>query len=111
MGDGRAGPLGYFLLRCTLFNKRNVRSVTVTKILYGMTSLVLCFVMTTSAAETEDVAADGAKLYQTNCAQCHGAELQGGNAQSLVDGVWQFGAGKWGMASTIQQGITHLGMP
>ncbi len=32
-----------------------------------------------------------ATLYQTNCARCHGANLQGGNAQSLVDDIWQFG--------------------
>jgi glucose/arabinose dehydrogenase len=63
------------------------------------------------AAGPAAAGSEGAALYQSNCAQCHGAELQGGNAQSLVDGVWQFGGGPWGMANTIQQGITHLGMP
>jgi glucose/arabinose dehydrogenase len=75
-----------------------------------LVSLALCLVSTAVLAETE-ATPNGDALYQTNCAQCHGAELQGGNAQSLVDGVWQFGGGRWGMASTIQQGITHLGMP
>ena len=37
-------------------------------------------------------AQDGAQLYGQNCAQCHGANLTGGNAASLVDGIWQFGA-------------------
>jgi hypothetical protein len=36
-------------------------------------------------------AQDGAALYQQNCAQCHGSDLNGGNATSLVDGIWQFG--------------------
>ena len=34
-----------------------------------------------------------AKIYAASCASCHGPEMQGGNAQSLVDGVWQFGDG------------------
>ena len=38
-------------------------------------------------------AQNGAELYQQNCAQCHGADLMGGNATSLVDKIWQFGDG------------------
>ncbi|GMV91488.1 MAG: hypothetical protein AMXMBFR82_12660 [Candidatus Hydrogenedentota bacterium] len=54
---------------------------------------------------------DGAALYKQYCAQCHGAELQGGNAQSMVDGVWQFGEGAGYMFRNTKHGITHLGMP
>ncbi|NUM55616.1 MAG: PQQ-dependent sugar dehydrogenase [Candidatus Hydrogenedentes bacterium] len=53
----------------------------------------------------------GAALYQQFCAQCHGADLRGGNAQSMVDGVWQFGDGKWYLTSNVKHGITDLGMP
>ena len=53
----------------------------------------------------------GAALYQQHCAQCHGAEMQGGNAQSLVDGIWQFGAEDGYVTRNIKFGITHLGMP
>jgi len=74
----------------------------------GCYLVCLSVAFTTAAVAAES---DGEALYQKNCAQCHGAQLQGGNAQSLVDGIWQFGGGKWGMAATIQQGITHLGMP
>jgi glucose/arabinose dehydrogenase len=51
---------------------------------------------------------DGAELYQTYCAQCHGADLQGGNAQSLVDGIWQHGGDAY---RSIANGLTHVGMP
>lgn len=54
---------------------------------------------------------DGRALYQQYCAQCHGAELRGGNAQSLVDGIWSFGAGKGYVSRNVKHGITHLGMP
>ncbi len=53
----------------------------------------------------------GEKLFQTNCAQCHGADLTGGNAQSLIDGVWQFGDENSYITRNIKFGIQHLGMP
>ncbi len=59
----------------------------------------------------ESSAQDGAALYQQNCAQCHGADLKGGNATSLVDGVWQFGAKNNYIFRNIKFGIAHLGMP
>ncbi|WP_319500106.1 PQQ-dependent sugar dehydrogenase [uncultured Draconibacterium sp.] len=56
-------------------------------------------------------AQDGAQLYGQNCASCHGANLGGGNAASLVDGIWQFGAEDGYVFRNIKFGITHLGMP
>ncbi|MDX8337624.1 PQQ-dependent sugar dehydrogenase [Draconibacterium sp. IB214405] len=56
-------------------------------------------------------AQDGAKLYGQNCASCHGANLGGGNAASLVDGIWQFGAEDGYVFRNIKFGIAHLGMP
>ncbi|HDR51430.1 MAG TPA: cytochrome c [Mariniphaga anaerophila] len=54
---------------------------------------------------------NGAALYQQHCAQCHGADLLGGNASSLINGVWQFGAGDSYVMRNIKHGIPHLGMP
>ncbi|HRK35949.1 MAG TPA: cytochrome c, partial [Candidatus Hydrogenedentes bacterium] len=56
-------------------------------------------------------APDGQALYQQFCAQCHGADLRGGNAQSMVDGVWQYGEGTGYITRNIKHGITDLGMP
>lgn len=64
-----------------------------------------------SVACVAQEAPDGEALYNQYCAQCHGAELQGGNAQSMVDGVWQFGEGAGYMFRNTKHGITHLGMP
>ena len=41
----------------------------------------------------QEAAPDGKALYLTFCAQCHGPDLTGANAPSLVDGVWKFGDG------------------
>lgn len=72
--------------------------------LVGLTS-VFSFFFLSSCAQ------DGAQLYGQNCAQCHGANLSGGNAASLVDGIWQFGAEDGYVFRSIKFGITHLGMP
>lgn len=56
-------------------------------------------------------AQDAGQLYMKHCADCHGARFQGGNAQSLVDGIWQHGGGEEAIARNIREGIDHLGMP
>ncbi len=60
------------------------------------------------AATQDDPAVE---LYQMYCATCHGNDLRGGNAQSLLDGIWQFGDGRGYVSRNIKFGIPHLGMP
>ena len=50
-------------------------------------------------------------IYDQYCSNCHGKDLRGGNAQSLLDGVWQFGDGRGYVNRNIKFGIPHLGMP
>jgi glucose/arabinose dehydrogenase len=54
---------------------------------------------------------NGPALYQQYCAQCHGTDLNGGNAASLIDGIWQFGSENGYITRNIKHGIPHLGMP
>ena len=56
-------------------------------------------------------AQDGKMLYQQFCVSCHGADMNGGNAGSLVEGYWQFGAEDNYIFRNIKFGIAHLGMP
>jgi glucose/arabinose dehydrogenase len=51
------------------------------------------------------------EIYDQYCSNCHGKDLRGGNAQSLLDGVWQFGDGTGYITRNIKYGIPHLGMP
>lgn len=53
---------------------------------------------------------DGAALYEAYCASCHGAAMEGGNAPSLVDGVWMYG-GRGNINRNITFGIGQQGMP
>ncbi|WP_321347543.1 PQQ-dependent sugar dehydrogenase [uncultured Draconibacterium sp.] len=73
-------------------------------IAFVITCLILVFSFSANAQ-------DGAQLYGQNCASCHGANLGGGNAASLVDGIWQFGAEDGYVFRNIKFGIAHLGMP
>jgi aldose sugar dehydrogenase len=51
------------------------------------------------------------EIYDQYCSNCHGKDLRGGNAQSLLDGIWQFGDGSGYVSRNIKYGIPHLGMP
>ena len=73
-----------------------------------MRCFVVLIVLTIAEAA---FAQDGAAIYAQHCAQCHGADLRGGNAQSMVDGVWQFGGESRYLERNISNGIPQLGMP
>jgi glucose/arabinose dehydrogenase len=51
------------------------------------------------------------EIYRIKCAHCHGIDMTGGNASSLVDGLWQFGSNDGYIIRNIKFGIPHLGMP
>lgn len=69
-------------------------------------SIMLIFSIAKTSAQNNAKA-----LFQQYCAQCHGSDMDGGNASSLVDGAWQFGAGDSYITRNIKHGIPHLGMP
>lgn len=73
--------------------------------------LVLTALLVVFSAECITAQPKAEGLYQQYCAQCHGADLNGGNATSLLDGVWQFGAEDSYIVRNIKHGIPHLGMP
>jgi len=71
-------------------------------LLLPIISLMICSPCFAQSAE---------QLYLKHCSHCHGERFQGGNAQSLVDGIWQFGESRGHIMRNIKFGITHLGMP
>ncbi len=54
---------------------------------------------------------DVTKLYTEKCASCHGAEMAGGSASSLVDGKWRYGGDDASVANSIRHGHPEAGMP
>jgi glucose/arabinose dehydrogenase len=49
--------------------------------------------------------------YTQLCANCHGANLQGGQAQSMLDDVWVAGGDDESLAKSIRIGFPDKGMP
>jgi aldose sugar dehydrogenase len=77
-----------------------------------MRKIVIVIVLfTLGPAQAAETKPTGEILYQKNCSSCHGIKLQGGNAQSLVDGVWQYGSDRGYVFRNIKFGIAHVGMP
>ncbi len=81
---------------------------TISRCTQSLTLLVIATFVLYCQAKAQS---DGASLYQKFCAQCHGADLSGGNASSLLDGIWQFGTENSYVVRNIKHGIPHLGMP
>jgi glucose/arabinose dehydrogenase len=73
-------------------------------------SAVAILLMAILASPTRGTEPDssGEALYQEFCSKCHGKNLEGGNAPSLVDGVWMYGSNK---ERNITFGIAQQGMP
>ncbi|HEY7305286.1 MAG TPA: PQQ-dependent sugar dehydrogenase [Bryobacteraceae bacterium] len=51
------------------------------------------------------------RLYTDKCAGCHGADMSGGSASSLVDGVWRYGGEDSSITKSICDGHPEAGMP
>jgi glucose/arabinose dehydrogenase len=50
------------------------------------------------------------ELYQTHCATCHGAKLEGGQGSSLIDDEWKYGGTDADLTRIITQGLPDEGM-
>ncbi|MCB9072493.1 MAG: c-type cytochrome [Bdellovibrionaceae bacterium] len=58
------------------------------------------------------VVAQGNKVFQMNCANCHGDKGQGGIGPNLTDNYWIHGDGKMtSVMATIKDGVLEKGMP
>src|SRR6187402_2668499 len=62
-------------------------------------------------AAAPPLARDAATLYAQFCANCHGANLQGNKAQSLLDADWQPGKTAADITRLIHEGVATSGMP
>ncbi|HEX8038690.1 MAG TPA: PQQ-dependent sugar dehydrogenase [Chryseosolibacter sp.] len=55
-------------------------------------------------------AQQGATIYKTYCAGCHGSQMQGNTAAKLIKTDWQYGRGKGAMVRNIRFGIPNTEM-
>jgi putative heme-binding domain-containing protein len=71
-----------------------------------MWTLVLAVLQTPSVDLSE-----GRELYRLRCAECHGAEGEGGRGPNLAEGVFYHGDTDADLKRTISNGITGTEMP
>ena len=76
----------------------------------GCTLFVVLLTAAANATVVQD-ANDARALYLQHCASCHGRDLSGGNAQSMIDGVWRYGSNRNAITRNIKFGISGFGMP
>jgi aldose sugar dehydrogenase len=77
----------------------------------AVTLIVVTAVLTTATLARQPKRRNVAKLYTELCANCHGPNLEGAQAQSLVDTVWRFGEDDASLAKSIREGHPQQGMP
>lgn len=78
----------------------------------GMTRVLLSLSLAWAAVQT--AAAQNRNIpefFTANCATCHGQDLRGGSAKSLVEGNWQNGSDDASIARIIREGDATRGMP
>ena len=66
-----------------------------------------CLVLAQSSAPRRDVA----KVWSEYCASCHGANMSGAQAPTMLDDVWTSGNDDAALAATIRNGRVASGMP
>jgi cytochrome c oxidase cbb3-type subunit III len=55
--------------------------------------------------------AEGQAVYSANCAQCHGADGEGGIGPNLTDSHWLHGGSPTDIHGVVRDGVTDKGMP
>jgi len=76
----------------------------------GLSRLVVILLAAAPALAEDDPHARAKSIYAASCASCHGADLRGGGASSLADGLWLYGSGSQ-IRRNIREGIPEAGMP
>ncbi len=61
-------------------------------------------------ASNPDFVDAGKQAFQTNCVQCHGADLKGGIGENLIDNQWKHGHYPADIYHTIYDGVKGTGM-
>ncbi len=83
------------------------RSKTTTSLARWAGVALALFLASGCSSEARDVTA----FFSNNCAACHGINLQGGTAPSLLTNVWKQGSDDISIARAISEGNPSKGMP
>lgn len=74
-------------------------------------SLIFLATVALLSAQAPAERRDVAKIYAEICSNCHGKEMEGGQAPSMLDDHWVYGGDDETIARTIRDGVLDKGMP
>lgn len=70
-----------------------------------LAALILAVAVPAAVAQSAPQRRDSARIYQQECAQCHGRNLQGGLAPSMLDEQWTHGSTDEDLARIVRDGV------
>jgi len=73
--------------------------------------LLLCAIISLAGAGGAPQSREISKLYSNHCGGCHGANMEGGQTDSMLDDTWRHGADDVSLARVIRDGAEQEGMP
>lgn len=85
--------------------------MTHTRFALVCTAAVLGLTTIALARQAARAPRDVTKVYAEMCASCHGSDLKGAQAPSLVDDTWRYGGDDATIAASIRDGRPAAGMP
>src|ERR1700730_17541722 len=80
-------------------------------IAFTFATAVTCAWPQQNTFDTPEGRQQGASLFQTHCAYCHGAQGEGGRGADLTNGVYKHGGSDRELYATIRNGIPGTEMP
>lgn len=82
-------------------------------ILLASTAVFFTACQAASAQKTaEGFAVDrGQVIYTEHCESCHGANMEGGQAPSMADEIWEYGGTNEDIRRIVTEGLEDVGMP
>lgn len=72
-----------------------------------LSSVIISGLVTVASLQGRDIS----RVYTELCSSCHGNNLEGASAPSLIDGKWEYGSDDESIAKVIRDGVEDEGMP
>ena len=100
------------MISTVLLNTVSNKIVLITMRIYYSKIAQIAFAILGGAFAEKCLAAETIEsLYQSVCSNCHGQDLSGGQAQSLLDDYWHYAKTDSDIQAVIKNGIEEAGMP
>src|SRR3954463_14433498 len=85
--------------------------ISLLRLAVSSVAALTCAIAQQNTFDTAEGRQQGAALFQTHCAYCHGARGEGGRGADLTSGSYRHGGSDTELYATIRNGIPGTEMP